>query len=69
MAVHRVPHESDGFLACSRRHGEAAIGSGQTAGEPVDVICEVVVPLLRRADLLSQLLRIGCLRDPREQEV
>jgi hypothetical protein len=28
----------------------------------------VVEPLLRRADLLSQLLRIGYVRGPQEQE-
>ncbi|WP_217236087.1 hypothetical protein [Streptomyces sp. AC555_RSS877] len=41
---------------------------GQSAGEPVDVVRDVVGPLLRRADLLSQLLRIGCPGDPRERD-
>ncbi|MDQ0605017.1 hypothetical protein QF037_009362 [Streptomyces canus] len=51
-----------------RRHGEAAIGCLQPAGERVHVTQEVVEPLLRRADLLSQLLRIGYARDPQGQE-
>jgi hypothetical protein len=40
----------------------------QSAGESVDVMGEVVEPLLRRADLLSHLLRIGYARDPQKQE-
>jgi hypothetical protein len=63
------PHESDGFPACSRRHGEATVGSRQSDGESIDVTCDVVLPLLCRADLLSQLLRMGCVRDPHEREV
>ncbi|AVH54843.1 hypothetical protein C4B68_02425 [Streptomyces dengpaensis] len=61
-------HESDGFPACSRRHREASVGSVQPAGERIQVRYDVVDPLLRRADLLSQLLRIGYARDAPEQE-
>lgn len=55
----RRHHEQDGFRVRSRRHREPAIGSMQPAGQPAYVLDDVVEPLLRRADLLSQLLRIG----------
>ncbi|PAZ17339.1 hypothetical protein CLM62_02875 [Streptomyces sp. SA15] len=55
----RRHHERDGFRARSRRHREAAIGSMQPAGQRAYVLNDVVEPLLHRADLLSQLLRIG----------
>ncbi|MGP4090009.1 hypothetical protein [Streptomyces sp. KR55] len=42
------------------------MGSPQSAGEPVYVRGDVVEPLLRRADLLSQLLRIGYARGQQE---
>ncbi|MFI1358076.1 hypothetical protein ACH4TV_31500 [Streptomyces sp. NPDC020898] len=66
MAARR--DDSDGFPARSRRHGEAAIESLQTAGQRVHVRQEVVEPLLRRADLLSQLLWVGYARDQQERE-
>lgn len=57
-----------GFRARSRPYGEAPPGSPQPAGEPVHITQEVVEPLLRRADLLRQLLRIGYARGPQGQE-
>ncbi len=51
--------DSDGFPAPSRTHGEDPIRSMQPAAEGVNLAREVVEPLLRRADLLAQLLRIG----------
>ncbi|WP_406155006.1 hypothetical protein OG806_02520 [Streptomyces sp. NBC_00882] len=60
---------SEGFPNCSRRRGEAPIGSLQSAVERVDVRQEVVEPLLRRADVLSQLLRIGYAHGLQGQEM
>ena len=60
--------DSGGFPAHSRRNGAAPFGRLQSAVERVDVKQEVVEPLLRRADLLSQLLRIGYARGPQGQE-
>ena len=60
--------DSGGFPARSRRHGEALIGSPQPAGERVLIAQDVVETLLCRADLLSQLLRIGYARGPQGQE-
>ncbi|MFJ6393795.1 hypothetical protein ACIQJT_40155 [Streptomyces sp. NPDC091972] len=51
--------DSDGFSARSRTHGEDPVGNLQPAAERVHVARDVVEPLLRRADLLGQLLRIG----------
>jgi hypothetical protein len=50
--------------------GTARLPSGACSllGERVRVTYEVVETLLRRADLLSQLLRIGFARDPQGQE-
>ncbi len=56
------------FPACSQRHGNAGMARTQSAGEPVCVMCEVVEPLLRRADLLSQLLQLGCAYGTQEHE-
>ncbi|TQJ37001.1 hypothetical protein FBY34_8768 [Streptomyces sp. SLBN-115] len=50
---------SDSFPARSHRHGEYPPGSLRPEGDRVHVTQEVVEPLLRRADLLAQLLRIG----------
>ncbi|MDH6436559.1 hypothetical protein M2158_005099 [Streptomyces sp. SAI-144] len=66
MAARR--DDSEGFPNHSRRPGEAPIGSLQSAAERVHVRQEVVEPLLRRADLLSQLLRLGYAGGPRGQE-
>lgn len=60
--------DSGGFPAHSRRNGAAPFGSLEIAVERVHVRQEVVEPLLRRADLLSQLLRIGYVGGPRGQE-
>lgn len=60
--------DSGGFPAHSRRNGAAPIGSLESAVERVHVRQEVVEPLLRRADLLSQLLRIGYVRGPQGHE-
>jgi len=60
--------DSGGFPARSRRNGAAPLGSLECAVERVRVRQEVVEPLLRRADLLSQLLRIGYARGPQGQE-
>ncbi|WSQ12869.1 hypothetical protein OG604_36705 [Streptomyces sp. NBC_01231] len=57
MAARR--DDSDGVPARSPAHGEDPIGSLQPAAERVHLTQEVVEPLLRRADLLAQLLRIG----------
>jgi hypothetical protein len=65
MAVWR--DDADG-PARFRKHGETPIGSLRPAGERVHITQEVVEPLLRRADLLAQLLRIGYARDPQGQE-
>jgi hypothetical protein len=67
MAARR--DDAEGFPNRSRRPGEAPIGSLQSAAERVHVRQEVVEPLLRRADLLSQLLRIGYARGPQGQEL
>ncbi|CAM5711479.1 hypothetical protein AQI96_26350 [Streptomyces canus] len=61
--------DAEGFPNRSRRHGEAPIGSLQPAVERVHARQEVVEPLLRRADLLSQLLRIGYALGPQGQEM
>lgn len=61
--------DSEGFPSRSRRHGQTPVGSLQPAVERVHVRQEVVEPLLRRADLLSQLLRIGYARGPQGQEM
>ncbi|MEU1194079.1 FCD domain-containing protein [Streptomyces sp. NPDC005859] len=66
MAARR--DDADGCSARFRRHGGAPAGGLQSARERVHVTREVVEPLLRRSDLLSQLLRIGYARDPRGQE-
>lgn len=58
---------SDGLTGGSRVSGVASGGSPQPAAERVHVTLEVVEPLLRRADLLSQLLWIGYGRDSRSQ--
>jgi hypothetical protein len=60
--------DSGGFPAHSRRNGAVPFGRLESAVERVHVRQEVVEPLLRRADLLSQLLRIGYVRGPQEQE-
>ncbi|MFG2026313.1 hypothetical protein [Streptomyces sp. NPDC048825] len=65
MAVRH--HESDGFPVCSRGTG-GAVESMRSAGEGVCATCEVVEPMLRRADLLYQLLRIGYAGDPAEPD-
>ena len=59
---------SDGLPPPSRGHGGTSAWSPQPAGERVRVMPEVVEPLLRRADLLSQLLRIGYAHDPQGQK-
>lgn len=74
-------HEPDGSPVpmCSWGHGTGAARSTQspersatggvgpaTEGCP---LCEVIEPLLRRADLLSQMLWIGHARAPVERKV
>jgi plasmid replication initiation protein len=49
--------------------GRATAGTWQPAGDHVHVRQDVVETLLRRADLVSQLLRIGYARDPQGQEL
>ncbi len=67
MVAHR--DGSDGFPPPSRRRGGgASAGSPQPAGQRIHVMPEVVEPLLRRADLLSQLLWIGYAGDPQGQK-
>jgi hypothetical protein len=63
MPVHR--HGADSYSEHSRKPGKAAVGRAPVGGR-VHVTCEVVEPLLRRADLLSQLLRIGMVGEPQE---
>lgn len=65
-ALHDVP---DGFPAHSGRRGAAPVEGLWAPGEHVHVTRDVVEPLLRRADLLSQILRLGYAHDLRGQEV
>lgn len=58
----------DGFPVRLWSQGEVAGGSKQFAEERVHLASEVVAPLLRRADLVSQLLRIGYAYDPQKPE-
>jgi hypothetical protein len=52
--------ESEGSVAHPRRRDEGRAGGVPPGGEPVSLRDEVVRSLLLRADLLSQLLKIGC---------
>ncbi|GAB2865289.1 hypothetical protein GCM10027074_35810 [Streptomyces deserti] len=66
MAVRH--HGADDFPVCSRLHGAGVIGSMHSAGAGVCAMCDVVEPVLRRADLLTQLLRMECADDPAEPD-
>jgi hypothetical protein len=55
-------HGPDGCPAFFHRRGKVPVG------ERVQIRYEVVEPLLLRAGLLSQLLRIGSAGEPRERE-
>lgn len=59
-------HEAGGSPRSQRDGQEAVVVSVQPVAEGAHISSEVVEPLLRRADLLSQLLSIGFPRGRRE---